>query len=1440
MPHIPYFPPPPKQVKLDGNLPQVPEVLPRPEPKKMPTMQIVMIVVMVLFVGGMIFMVVRQGAENLTSNPMMMMMPMMMIMMMASMIMGSQAQDDSQRGVIHWLLQATETRKGFHIQAKAMFEGQRSLFPQPEVVYRLIGSDHLHRDGDETVGPMWTIGYEREAGLSTSSDPGAGEGITYNPYLAARVGTGVVKLEPGPEIEPLQVAENLEPTTMVLYSDFMRNQRFVPGMPVAYDLRRAPYYVVEGERHLTVSLARAMLVSLMYNHPPSELAIIVVSQSPDRSPWASLKWAPHTQDPNVRADGNTNLLMFSSMEQMWEHTEDLRAGRGTFGSTTSGAPLTPRLLILVDPGNDEWSLPKGLDSRGLYGATILSIGHGPQGVTVSDSSTLFVRQAAPAQRGNPAVVLLSTGQDRDIVRADQLDAHIFELTNRTMSRYRPYDWDQSGQLVAAIPSGESNRTPTYLSAIGIEVPLEEYDVRQSWRRTELDPHMVVPVGHKLDDDGNMLPELLTLDLSMVSKGGSGPSGMVQGMTGSGKSFFLRSFVLTMCALFSPDRINFILQDFKAGASFIGMEGLPHVQAVLTNLEEDAEQMSRSRDVIEGEIARREELIVKIAKVEDIDAYRIKRDRHPELGLEALPDLIIIADEFRDYIMNNREDMKMWDSSAQKGRALGLHLMLVSQFIDAGVIGDVLQNLTYGISLKASSASYSQTVIGSPAAASLPLGAGDAYLRQDGGTGSLDRFRGFNHAAPYAPVIEGEDDQPVSRAVLSNMQAAISTADGRSVKPFLIHSHRLTIDGEVVDEPIEITTGEVAAVTDDRLSEGQALLDYLVALGVTAPHRMWLPPLRKPLPVRQCNVPEKVDSARLEFRIGLLDEPRKHRRVGWGIRPEDQSAHIRVAGARGSGVSTTIEAIIASAGLSYGPDRCQFYIIDAGSKLREVSSWPNVGTYTRASSNPDDIERCDRLLGEFLRIARNRGDQISERGLTNFEDYWRSKQADPVPSDPYGHMFLVIDHIHEFLAEDDPDGSRVNRLITIANEGGSRGIHLIVGGGAQTMKYTLDPVFGQIIHHYVSDLTNSSMTYAIEQKPHIKQIPVGEPGRVFSMEANLHGRIMMPHEGDPVEAAESESNRIVWDYRVDWTEQLAQFGDRLRRLWDGASAPEIATVPKKLGVTAVENLNKMNIAAGASRFQIPLGVSAEDLSLVALPDPKVSAEMSPHLVIAGDQQTGRTTVLRWLLRWILGNYQSGEALVYIIDGSYSLINERSYIEQAGLLGGYAADRKSHEKILTPVVDVLKARQPGESVTARQMRDRAWWSGPEIFVIADPVNALATGSGFSYGTGSGVIDQFAELLVERNDVGVRAWMTTSAHDFQTTMTTMPILRHVVPAGASTLLLSSTTPGTLFGSMMSAEGAVRFARRRPGMGQLYNPKWQHHPILQVPMDLEWPEIE
>ncbi|MEK0754667.1 FtsK/SpoIIIE domain-containing protein [Mycobacterium ulcerans] len=99
-----------------------------------------------------------------------------------------------------------------------------------------------------------------------------------------------------------------------------------------------------------------------------------------------------------------------------------------------------------------------------------------------------------------------------------------------------------------------------------------------WRMyTDTDrDRLKIPFGHELKT-GNVM----YLDIKESAEFGGGPHGMLIGTTGSGKSEFLRTMILSLVAMTHPDQLNLLLTDFKGGSTFLGMEKLPHTAAVIT-------------------------------------------------------------------------------------------------------------------------------------------------------------------------------------------------------------------------------------------------------------------------------------------------------------------------------------------------------------------------------------------------------------------------------------------------------------------------------------------------------------------------------------------------------------------------------------------------------------------------------------------------------------------------------------------------------------------------------------------------------------------------------------------------------------------------------------------------------------------------------------------
>ena len=113
---------------------------------------------------------------------------------------------------------------------------------------------------------------------------------------------------------------------------------------------------------------------------------------------------------------------------------------------------------------------------------------------------------------------------------------------------------------------------------------------------------MVPIG--VTEDG----EVVELDLKESAQGGMGPHGLLIGATGSGKSELLRTLVCGLAATHSSEILNLVLVDFKGGATFLGMDRLPHTSAVITNLADELPLVDRMQDALNGEMIRRQEML----------------------------------------------------------------------------------------------------------------------------------------------------------------------------------------------------------------------------------------------------------------------------------------------------------------------------------------------------------------------------------------------------------------------------------------------------------------------------------------------------------------------------------------------------------------------------------------------------------------------------------------------------------------------------------------------------------------------------------------------------------------------------------------------------------------------------------------------------------------
>jgi S-DNA-T family DNA segregation ATPase FtsK/SpoIIIE len=1238
--------------------PEIPRVIPGNIVQKM------LPVVMIVAVLGMVAYIFLAPGGG-TSDPLFLMFPIMMLVSTFGMFAGGgragQARaemNEDRKDYLRYLGQMRERAREFAWEQRAALEWSH---PDPAALWSIADSRR-----------MW----ERRRGDQDFCHVRVCRG-------AQRLATRLVAPQTGP-------VEELEPITTLALRQFVRAHSIVPELPIAISIRGFAALGISGDPAASRGLARAMVAQLATFHTPDDLLIAVVTAGRAKVDWEWAKWLPHLQHPSRTDGAGAMRMMASSLAQIEELLAEQLRDRPRFARNAPPPGDEPHVLLVID-GGEVSGAEQIILEEGLAGVTLLDLS--------ASLSTLTSRRGLPLVLEGGAIGALSASGVEYFGSPDALTVLEAEAVARALSPYRlgaPDAQDENQPLLS---------NAGLLGLLGLPEDPDAFDVTQAWRPRPIRDRLRVPIG--IGEFG----QPVELDIKEAAQGGMGPHGLCVGATGSGKSEFLRTLVLGLMATHSSVVLNFVLVDFKGGATFLGMEGAPHVAAVITNLAGDLTQVTRMQDALAGEMSRRQELLRTAGNFTGVSDY--EKARENGASLDPLPVLFIVIDEFSELLAQQPEFIDLFVAIGRLGRSLHMHLLLASQRLEEGKLRGLESHLSYRVGLKTFSAGESRAVLGVPDAYELPPVPGSGYLKFD--TSSMERFKTAYVSGPF-------------RA--GRIHAQGSSALGSSVPVTVDRRPRLFVSDYVelpeAPEPVVQREGEPQENTTEP-----SVLDVVVAklIGQGPPaHEVWLPPLDTSPSLDQLLLPLSVTedrglspvgffgNGRLTVPVGIVDKPYEQRRDLLWADLSGAAGHAVVTGGPQSGKSTLLRSMLMSLALTHTPQEVQFFCIDfGGGTLGSLTGLPHSGGVA-GRGEPDTVRR---ILAEVAGLLASREQRFRLLGIDSMAEYRARRQCghsagqqEQLPEDPFGDVFLVIDGWHSFRQEFDVSDLEM-RVVNLATQGLSYGVHVVIGATRWAeIRPALKDLLGTRFELRLGDPGESDIDRRVAVN-----VPPGRPGRGLSRD-KLHFLAALPR----IDAATSTQ---------DVGAGVASAVLRIRQAWSGPGAPRVRLLP---GLIPYQQLPAQQ---PPRPHLIPIGINEAALSTVYL---DFAAE--PHLLCFADGESGKTNLLRVIARGIVERCTPEQARIIMVDYRRTMLG---WVETEHLIGyGISAD------VLTPMInDVrgsMRKRLPGAGITQQQLRDRSWWSGPELYVLVDDYDLVAIQGA------PNPLAPLLEFLAQAKDVGL----------------------------------------------------------------------------------------
>lgn len=839
----------------------------------------------------------------------------------------------------------------------------------------------------------------------------------HSDFLVLRLGTGIL---------PMDIEVKYQEKKFTMENDNLQNAMFSLGtepkllndVPISVSLLENPIIGVYGKYSSRINTIKSFVLQVIALHGYDEVKIILITDEVEEKEWNFVKFIPHfwSDDKNIRFlacnENEAKDLSIYIEKNILENAEE--------DSSQKKVVKPYHLIITTSKKNSEKceALQKLFKLENGTGYSILQLTEELKDLSKETKMVISVDD------DNCRIF------DRDDVTGKGtafLPDNINEIDFMSISKCLANVELESDEDAFSLPS-----MITFLEMFNVG-KIEHLNSLTRWKENNPTNTLQTPIGVDLHG------EIFNLDLHEKFHG---PHGLVAGMTGSGKSEFIITYILSLAVNFHPDEVAFILIDYKGGGLTGAFEDsdkgikLPHLAGTITNL--DGAAVKRSLVSIQSELRRRQAIFNEARKKSNegtMDIYKYQRLYREKVVDEPIPHLFIISDEFAELKSQQPEFMEQLISAARIGRSLGVHLILATQKPNGVVDDQIWSNSKFRVCLKVQEKADSQDMIKCPDAAELTQ-TGRFYLQ----VGFNELFMLGQSAWCGAEYIPSEN-------IAKTYDASVRVVDNLGRVLMNIKSNKKTTKGKHAKQIVSIVKYLSDLAVEENINVRPLWLDPI-------PATIYLEDV-----IEKYNV--KTGGRVLNPVVGEYDDPFNQKQDVLTI-PLSEEGNCLVYGASGNGKNTFLTTLCYYLINYHTVEEVNLYMLDYGAEtLKNFEKAPHVGGVVLTSDEEKTLSLFRMLKDEI----GNRRVMFSEYG-GDYQSYCASS-GNTLPN-----IVVIINNFAGFaeLYEDLQE-----ELVVLTRDCTKLGIYFVISASSvSAIRYKLQQNFKLMLTMQLNDAMDYSM------------------------------------------------------------------------------------------------------------------------------------------------------------------------------------------------------------------------------------------------------------------------------------------------------------------------------------------------------------------------------